>query len=243
MNGECTKAMKTRTTKELALIVYFSALYAVFCVFPIFQIVGLPNRSITMAAVMAPVIGIVLGPYCGALSAVLGGLIGLSFGVFSPISLVSGIVTSFFAGAISLGKRNLCAFVYFSLLLFFGFYPFVGPVWLYPQLIWFQIFGFLVLVSPLQSTAAKNTQNPKGNGGLMFGIFITSLIASLAGQIAGSLIYEIISWPILIADINAWKLNWQIVTWLYPLERIIIALASTLIGTALHKVLKPADLM
>lgn len=231
------------TAKDLALTICFAALYAVFCLFPIFQIVGLPSKFITLAAITAPIIGMLLGPYLGALSTILGGTIAFSLGHFSPPSFVAGVVAAFSAGMIHFGRRSLCAFAYFSLLFFFGFYPFVGPVWLYPQLMWFQVIGFLVLVSPLQSVAVRNAWNSKSDAKLMPVFFVTSLTSTLAGQIAGSLTFEILSWPIFIADVNAWKLNWQLITWLYPVERIVISLAATFIGVALQKVLFSVNLM
>lgn len=233
---------KKLTTKDVALTACFAALYAVFCLFPLFQIVGLPSKSITMAAIIAPIIGILLGPYLGALSTILGGTIGFFAGFFSLPSFVSGVVVAFSAGALYFNKRSLCAFTYFSLFFFFGFYPFVGPVWIYPPLMWFQIIGFLILVSPLQSVALKNMWNSKSNTKLVPAFFITSLTSTLAGQIAGSLVFGAqFSWPMFLIDVNVWKLNWQVLTWIYPWERIVIALAAAFIGVTLFKVLKAAN--
>jgi hypothetical protein len=139
------------------------------------------------------------------------------------------------------GRRGLCIFTYFSLLLLFGFYPFVGPVWLYLPLMWFQIAGFLVLISPIQSMATESL-NSGNNSKVLSAFFITSLTSTLAGQIAGSLTFEVLSWPIFMADVNAWKLIWQATTFLYPIERIIIALGAAFIGASLHRVLKSANL-
>jgi hypothetical protein len=227
--------------RDLALVISFSALYAVFCIFPIFQIIGLPSKSITMAAVLAPVIGVILGPYLGAFSTIIGGLIGLLTGYFSHVSFVAGIAAAFCAGSLYFGRRDLCALTYFSLLLLFGFCPFVGPVWLYPPLMWLQILGFIILVSPVQSVAVKNMQNSKSNRSRFLGFFLTFLVSTLAGQIAGSLMFELTLWPLFTADVNGVKLVWQATVFLYPIERVVIALASTFIGVALHKALKSAN--
>ena len=231
------------TAKDVALTVCFTALYAVFCLFPLFKIVGLPSKSITMAAIIAPIIGILLGPYLGALSTFLGGAIGFFAGHFSPLSLVSGIVTAVFAGMLYAGKRSVCSFMYFSLLFFFGFCPFVGPVWLYFPLMWFQIIGFLILVSPLQSMALKDIRNSNNDSRFLLAFSTFCLTSTLAGQIAGSLTFELISWPIFNADTNAWTAFWQLLTWVYPVERMIIALIATFIGVSLYKVLTSANLM
>jgi hypothetical protein len=233
---------RTLKAKDSALTVCFAALYAVFCLFPMFQIIGLPSKFITLAAITAPMIGMLLGPYLGTLSTIVGGAIGFSLGHFSPPSFAAGVVAAFSAGMIHSGRRSLSVFTYFSLLFFFGFYPFVGPVWLYPQLMWFQIIGFLILVSPLQSIAVEKAWNSKSDVELAPAFFVTSLTSTLAGQIAGSLTFEILSWPIFVADINAWRVNWQLIAFLYPIERTIISLAATFIGVTLHKVLKSAKL-
>jgi len=231
------------TAKEAALLICFTALYTYFSFIPAFPIIGLPSKAITLAAIAAPIIGIILGPYLGMLSTLLGGAVAFSAGHFSPLSFVAGIITAVFAGMLYENKRSTCAFMYFSLLFLFGFYPFVGPVWLYPLFMWFQIAGFLVLISPLQSMASKNMRNPNNSSKLFSAFFIVFLTSTLAGQIAGSLVFEIISWPIFIANVDAWKATWQVVTWIYPIERIIIALIATFIGVFLYKILIHANLM
>lgn len=230
--------------KDVSLIICFTALYTYFCFIPAFPIAGSQGGSITLAAIIAPIIGIILGSYLGMLSTLLGGIVGLFFAApFIPPSFVSGIVTAFFAGMLYANKSTVCAFMYFSLLFFFGFFPFVGPVWLYPPLMWFQILGFLVLVSPLQSMALKNMQNSNNNSKLLSAFFIVFLISTLAGQVAGSLAFEFTSWPIFNADVKDWTLFWQLLTWVYPVERMIIALSATFMGVFLYKVLSSANLM
>jgi len=232
------------TTKEIALLICFTALYTYFSFIPAFPIIGLQGGAITLAAITAPIIGIILGPYLGMLSALLGGTVRLFFApiLFAP-SFAAGIITAVFAGSLYENKRSTCAFMYFSLLFFFGFYPFVGPVWLYPVFMWFQIIGFLVLISPLQSMASKNMRNPNNNSKLLSSFFIVFLTSTLSGQIAGSLVFELISWPIFIANVNFWTGLWQLLTWLYPIERIIIALSSTFVGVFLYKILIHTNLM
>jgi len=229
------------SAKDAALTVCFTALYVALGFLSISPIIGLPGKTITAAAIIAPIIGMILGPYIGTLSTILGGMIGFFAGSFSPPSFVSGVLAALCAGMLYTGKRSLCVFTYFSLLFLFGFYPFVGPVWLYPPLMWFQIAGFLILVSPLQSTAVKSL-NSNNNSRLLSAFFTTSLTSTLAGQIAGSLTFELLSWPIFIADINAWKANWQVITFLYPVERIIIALGAAFLAASLRKVLGSSNI-
>jgi hypothetical protein len=230
---------KMPVTKSIAALACFSALYSVLSSLPISPLVGLPGKAVTAAAILAPIIGIVLGPYLGAAATTMGGLIGLFANLsFSPPSLVSGIATAYCAGLLFEGKRAACTFAYFSLLFIFAFYPFIGPVWTYPFLLWFQIIGFILLISPLQS-AASNYLKSGATSKLAFAVFAIALTSTLAGQIAGSLASEALAWPAFLADINAWRGIWQVVAVLYPVERIIIALVATLIATSLIRALRP----
>lgn len=230
------------STREISLTICFAALYAIFGFWPISPIIGLPGKVITAAAITAPVIGVVLGSYLGILSTLLGGTIGFFLGVFSPPSFLSGIVTSALAGALFEGKRGICVFSYFSLLFFFAFYPFVGPAWLYPPVLWFQLVGLLILASPLQSLVLRNMWKPKNSFRLLLAFFTISLTSTLAGQIAGSLVFELQVWPAFIADVNVWRLNWQLIAWIYPIERVVIAAFAAFIGVALFQVLKSGRL-
>ncbi|MGB8779611.1 MAG: hypothetical protein WCD81_03060 [Candidatus Bathyarchaeia archaeon] len=224
------------TTKDTALTVTFTALYAVFGFIKISPIIGLSGQAITAAAFIAPIIGILLGPYVGTLSAFLGGTIGFFLGALSYPSFASGIAAAFCAGMVKSGKRIVSILAYLSLLLLFAFYPIVGPAWLFPLELWFQIAGLIVLVSPLQSAAARSLESGS-NLKLLLGFFITCLTSTLAGQIAGSLIFEA-----LIPNATNLLPTWQTLTVLYPVERIVIALGAMSIGAPLSKVLKSTNL-
>lgn len=230
------------SAKKLTLAICFASLYVVLSFLSISPIIGLPGKTITAAAIMTPIMGAILGSFVGLLSALLGGTIGFFVGSVSLPSFASGVFATFCAGLSAENRRSTCIFTYFSLLLLFGFYPFIGPVWLYPVLMWFQIIGFLILVSPFHNNAARNLTSPNKTAKSFLDFFIISLIATLAGQIAGSLTFEILSWPIFLADLTAWQLNWQILTLIYPIERTLIALGAAVIWASLQKILKFTNL-
>jgi hypothetical protein len=221
---------------NVALTAVFTALYAVLGFLRISPIIGLTGQAITAAAIIAPIIGMLLGPYIGTLSALLGGTIGFFLGSLSYPSFAGGIATAFCAGMIRTGKRAIAALVYLTLFLLFAFYPVVGPAWVFPPETWFQIVGLIILLSPLQSFA-KKLLDSQSSTRLMYGFFFTCLVSTLAGQIAGSLVFEILA-----ADPNVVKASWPTLTGLYPVERTIIALAAAFIGTALFKTLKSTNL-
>jgi len=224
-------------TKKVALTTVFTALYAILGFIKISPIIGLSPQGITAAAIIAPIIGILLGPYVGTLSTFLGGVIGFSLGALSYPSLAAGIPTAFCAGMISTKRRLTSIVTYLTLFLLFAFYPTVGPAWLFPLNTWFQIAGLIILVSPLQSVARENL-NSRNNTRLLTGFFLTCLTSTLAGQITGSLVFETLS-----PNVTTLLGTWQILTFVYPIERTIIALAAMIIGVSLVKVLRTANLL
>jgi len=224
-------------TKETALSVTFTALYVVFGFLKISPIIGLSGQAITAAAIIAPIMGILLGPYISTLSTFLGGIIGFSLGSFSPSSLASGIFAALAAGATHTSKRAISISIYLSLLLLLAFFPSIGAAWLFPLVMWFQILGLIILISPLQSIATVYL-NATDNSKLLYGLFVTSLTSTLVGQIAGTLTLEA-----LIFDVSSWKTTWVTITPLYPAERTIIALAATLVGASLLKALRHTNMV
>lgn len=230
--------LKKLTTKDIALAITFTALYVVFGFLKISPIIGLSGQAITAAAIMAPLIGIILGPYVGTLCAVLGGVIGFFFGSFSQLSFFSGVVTVLCSGLICEGKRVVAALAYLSLFLLLEFYPSVGPAWLFPIYMWFQIIGLVILISPLQTVATRCFTSKNGSR-LFLAFFVTSLVSTLAGQIAGTLTLEIIH----ISDANYFLGTWVATTFFYPVERTVIAIGAALVGVSLYKILRSTNFM
>jgi len=89
------------SAREIAFVAFFTALSVVVIeVVPGIPIVGVPGSNIKFDAVLAPIYGLVIGPYLGFLAALFGGLItaGNPFSIltsFSPAvsALVAGFLT------------------------------------------------------------------------------------------------------------------------------------------------------
>ena len=232
-------------TKDLALICCFAPLYTVFSLLSIFPIIGAPGKFISLGAVMAPIIGLILGPYLGATTTSLGGIIGWAItqtGPFGLLSFVPAGSASLCAGLLGYQKARVCIFLYSALLLMVMFYPFIGPAMLYPYYSLFQLVGLVVLVSPLRLKAAEYVNKHTSLLELGFGVGVISFIAALFGQIAGNLLFEVMYWPAIYPTTDYWRGLWQFLTFLYPFERTTISLIATLIGTPIIKTLKTMDL-
>ena len=227
-------------TRNLALVCVFAPLCTIFSFWSLFPIFGAIGTSIKVTAVIAPLIGIILGPYMGAFAVALGGAVGTSIaqtGPFGALSFIPWMATAFCSGLLYSHKWRLSAILYSVLLLMFTFYPTVGPAWLHPYLVWFQLIGLAVLLSPLQLRAVVLSQqtNPEK---LIFGVAVISFISALFGQIAGSLMFEMMYWPTLYPELDFWASLWQTLTFVYPIERTIITVMVAFMGAPLIKALR-----
>ena len=237
MTAHTITGRKRPVAKDIALTAVLASLYAVLSLLKISPIIGLQGQAITAAAIIAPLMGIILGPYFGALSTFLGGTVGFFLDFFSPPSLASGVVTATCSGLIHRGKQLQATSIYLTLFLLLALYQNIGPVWLFPPYIWFQTIGLLILLSPLHRIATQKFR-AKNNSGILYAFFVTSLVSTLAGQIAGTLTLELIHIP----DVNYFLGIWVTTAFLYPVERIIIALGATFTGVALHKTLNLSNI-
>jgi len=228
------------STKNVALTACFAALYVVFSLWNVFPVIGTEGKWINAAVVMAPLFGMVLGPYLGVLAITMGGVAGAFFqvlGPFGPLSFVPHAAAAFCSGMLTIKRQKVCVVAYAPLLFLFAFFPLIGPVWLWPSVIWFDLIGLIVLASPVQSKAMSAIDDASGSARFVLGIATTCLTAALFGHIVGSILFEAIVLQVN-SSVDFWRTTWQGLTFLYPVERGLITLAATLVGTPLVKTLR-----
>jgi len=227
--------------KDLALVCCFAPLCTILSFWSLFPIVGVVGKSISAVAAVAPLIGIILGPWLGAAAVTLGGLVGASVAHVGPFGLLSFLpwtAAAFGSGLLYSRRWYVLTIAYAVLLLAFAFYPTIGPAWLHPYMVWLQLVGLAVLVSPLQLRAVKSIRKQTSIQEAILGVGVLSFLATLFGHVAGSLMFEIAYWPALIGDVGSWKSLWQFLTFVYPIERAIITMIVTLLGVPLIKALR-----
>lgn len=229
------------SSRDLALTGIFASLYAVLSAIPLFPVIGAVGKSFTVAVIIAPLVGLIIGPHRGALATSIGGFIAWSITQFGPLlqfSFVPGTATALCSGYLYKGRWKTFVLIYSVLFLALAFYPTIGPMWLYPPYVWFQLVGLIVLTSQakLKTIEALNKKNRMQTLG--FGVGVISFVATLFGHIVGGLIYNAIYFPTFYPNVDYWRSLWQILVFVYPLERTIVVFISILIGAALIKALK-----
>jgi hypothetical protein len=233
-----TSSRKHLSTVRIALTAVFTALYVVLGLVVISPMIGLSGKAITAAAIIAPLIGVLLGPYVGVLSTLFGGVIGYSLGVFVAPNVASGVAASLLSGLMWTRKKPFALLLYICIFLAMSFFPEIGPVWLFPAYSWFQMIGLVLLIPSLYFANSKNPtsiHNPR----VVAALFTTCLCSALAGQMAGTLTFEI-----MISGNTATALStWVFTAFIYPVERTVIAVFATALGVSLLPILKAANLM
>lgn len=228
------------TTKNIALTACFAALYVVFSIWNLFPVIGTEGRWINAAVVVAPLFGVILGPYLGTSAITIGGIAGAFLqvtGPFGPLSFVPHTAAAFCSGMLTIKKQKVCMVTYAPFLFLFAFFPTIGPIWLWPAVLWLDLIGLIVLTSPLQSRAINAMNETSSSVRLVFGVATTCLTAALFGHIVGSILFEAIILQVN-SSVDFWRTTWQGLTFVYPVERGMITLAATLVGTPLVKTLR-----
>jgi hypothetical protein len=194
----------------------------------------------TVAMVLAPVLGILLGPYIGSAAAAIGGFVGWTIaqsGAFGFVSFIPGVASALVAGLLIRGERATSVILYSLLLSAMAFFPAIGPAWLHPLYVWFQLAGLIILVSPASPMAFRFIHSMKAQESAL-GIGIIALISTLAGQVTGTLMFEISIFPVN-SNIEFWRTTqWLPIAFVYPVERGIVTLLATLAGTPLIRAVR-----
>lgn len=227
--------------RDLALMCSFAALYAAFSLVSLFPVIGAVRGFIALSSIVAPLIGLMLGPYVGAIAVSIGGFIGwfiTQLGAFSFLSFVPGTAAAFSSGLLYKRKLLPAVILYLVVFLMLALYPTIGAAWLYPYYLWFQLIGLIVLLSPLVPKALNFTHENADIFKLSFGVWIISMVSTLFGQMTGGLMFEMMYWPTIHPQTESWRASWQFLTFVYPFERTIITSIATVVGAPLIKALR-----
>ena len=236
--------MKTGlTTKNVALVAIFAALYYVLTLIaPISIPTGVGNLDISFAALIASVIGLVLGPYLGTASALLGAtiawilppsggnLFGLPFLLSPPLNaLVTGLI--FY-------KKWKFGFAVFGLLIIaFLLTPPIWPVtenWFVAAAVLFDKIIALLMIIPV-ALFAKRISFAKAS--LFY--FLLFFIGNQADNMWGSFIFATpMVYGLFGYDVPLVRIAFLASPFLYPAVRLIQALIGMAIAVPLTQALK-----
>ena len=234
------------TTKNVALMAIFAALYYVLSIFS-FNIAapGVSGVQISLFALVASVFGLVLGPYLGTAAAFLGAIVAWTLppSGMSPLGfpfLLSPPINAFITGAIFYKKWKI-AFVAFAVLIAaFFFTPPVQPLaeqlTIIVAVLTDKIFALLLII-PLVMFTKRLAITEKG---IYAFYLILGFIGNQADNMWGSLAFSLptVYEGIFGMPLDAVRTAFLVSPFFYPVLRLIQAIAVMFIAVALMRTLK-----
>ncbi len=181
-----------RNTKAIAAIAIFSALYAALRIIPTVPMIG-TGATFHLSDILAPLFGILLGPYVGGISIIIGTLAAIGLGTPAPffgLDFLPAFVVAVSLGFLVRGKWLPVVILNAALLVSYAVNPltanFIATPWGTFPYLWMHILAFIILISPLGRKAGKWVKeiNPPEKVELTKG-YIAYLTGGLAGLIIG----------------------------------------------------------
>jgi hypothetical protein len=235
-------------TKIIASVAIFSALYGVIRLIPLGPMIGL-STSFSVADSLAPLYGIILGPFTGGVSVVLGTFLAMALGkapVFLGLDFLPALVNAVALGFLVKRKWKPVVILNVALLMLFLLspyslllveIPFGNSAFVFP-FVWLHVIALIVLFSPLRSRAVSWIENLKATY-LPWGLAIVAFIGTMMQHLTGNLVFEL-TWGQPIGGLTAEGFHgiWTAAFFVYPIERAVLVLIAVLVGTPLVRILK-----
>jgi hypothetical protein len=149
-------------TKIIASIAIFSALYSILRILPTVPMIGAQGASFSVSDVIAPIYGILLGPYVGGATVIIGTFLGMAMG--KPVIFLGLDFLPAFVNVVALGflvKRKWWPVIGLYVVLMAGFLLnplttlFINIGGIAIPFTWLHIAALIVLISPLGYKAGK----------------------------------------------------------------------------------------
>jgi len=215
------KYLKVKTRKfHPAVLIVWAALSAAAMMIP-----GIPTLGtggvMSLTYPLAPISGILFGPFAGALATMVGSIVGT---VIAPQSANLGIWTftvqtgtALVAGYLSRGKWQVPVIIVIPFTIWIYSLPPMKIVWWY---IWIPITA--IILSIVSAKWASKLLKEDNVGKLTLGVYVVALASFLVGigigDPQGIIMYD------LQADL------YRLLTWLMPVERCIFSIFTTILA-------------
>jgi hypothetical protein len=186
---------------------------------------------------LAPVIGIILGPYLGGLSVVIGNFGAIGMGkqmMFNGLDFIPDLMAVLATGFLMQQRRSRWGIVVAlnaALLALFLVNPLTSVFVFSVPYVWLHIVAFAVLLTPISWFAAKWVANLNFKK-VAVGIAILTFIGVMMQSLAGNILYEVLLGQVFHVFTPAdFALTWKAVFFVYPVERMFLIISAVLVGT------------
>ena len=233
-------------SKQIAIIASFAVIYAIMRILPSFPVIGAPGASFALADILVPIYAIIFGPYIAAATIFLGTFLGIVFGkpmIFLGWDFLPATMGALFIGMVIHGKKVFALGLFIIGIVIFNLLPYTETLIPINEQIslpynWLHIIAALVVITPLTSMSMNwIEENSKKT---IMGLFIIAMIGTMFQHIVGGIVF-VVTLGIYLQSINpdAFTGIWKTIFFVYPIERLAIALISAIVATPILRSIKP----
>ncbi|MCX8150945.1 MAG: hypothetical protein N3D85_05555 [Candidatus Bathyarchaeota archaeon] len=236
---------KSNQTKLIAVVAIFSALYTVLRLLQTIPMIGIEGGRFSLSDMIAPIYGVILGPYVGGASVIFGSFLAIALG--RPVSFMFLDFLPAFVNCVALGflmKRKWLPVVALNalLLVIFMVNPlttvFINVGGVAIPFAWLHIVAFAVLVSPLGYKAGGWVESLRSTR-LTAGLGILAFVGTMMQHLTGNILTEVVRGQIMgVMTPASFDLMWNAVFFVYPWERLMLIILAVVVGVPLVRVLK-----
>ena len=229
--------------RKLTLTASMAAVYVLFRAIPISRLIGI-SGNITAAGMIAPVIGILLEPSYGIAAVFTGTLIASLFPwnplFFNGLDFLPGALNVTLVSLVVRGRRVEATILFLITIGLFIINPytslFVGSSLLSPPIpyLWMHLAALIVLISPLAKNLGQKLSSHRYSK-LVQPVAVLAFTGTMIEHLTGGLLFTTV------ARAGALKF-WPAIFLAYPIERTILVIGATLIGSSLLALLRPTFL-
>jgi hypothetical protein len=214
----------------------FTALYVTLAFIPYTVLIGGAGGFLSLSDFLAPMYGILLGPYWGGLSLVLGTFAALGLGrppIFFGLDFLPNVAAAVAVGFLMRRKWMPVVILNAALLAIFLLNPLTSVFVFSFPFAWMHIVAFVVLLSPLSlktSRWVKTLELKK----IAIGMAILALIGTMIQHLTGNILYEVLLGQLTSSiPAAAYPGIWSAVFFVYPIERTFLIISAVVVGTPL----------
>ncbi len=232
-----------RNTKTIALIAIFAALYAALRIIPTVPMIG-TGATFHLSDILAPLYGILLGPYVGGISIIIGTFVAIGLGTpvaFFGLDFLPAFIVAISLGFLVRGKWLAVVILNALLLVAYAVNPltsnFISTPWGTIPYLWMHIAAFIVLLSPLGRRAGQWVKSPRTST-ITAGFVILAFIGTMMQHLMGGILYEVVLGQLTQTVLkSAYPGIWNFVFYIYPLERLALIIGAVIVGVPVTRIL------
>lgn len=227
--------------RRLALAATFAAVYAILRAIPTFRMTGLQGASFSAGDLVLTSMAIILDPVSAVLAVIVGTFIGFTLRspIFLGLDFLPGMIHVLVVGFTIRKRRGIAAALLGGVTFLWVIHPY-SLLFPYPGIpfIWLHAVALLALVSPFGSKVAGILDRPIKATALAWMVAMLSFVGTMSQHITGGVLFETVIGALAQQDPQTFGQIWIPIFWVYPIERTIVIIFSTLLGTAIVRAMR-----